>query len=429
MSSTIHRRDFARLFAAGGSAALLGHPALAAVRDALPDALPAVPLRRLGAPDWDAVRARFLMPPELSVMNAANLCPSPRQVLETVQSGTARLDRTPAPSVRDESFASKEKARERIAAYLRATPEEILITRNTSESNNWVSAGLTLGPGDEVLIFTENHPSNAAAWRRRAARFGFTVREVAPVSPHPGAEAYVELFRRALTPATRVLAFSHLTNTVGDLLPATELCALARERGVLSVVDGAQTFGLMDVDLSVMRPDFYSGSAHKWPCGPKEMGVLYVNRAVHERFHPSVISLYAGSVGISRTHEGMGQRDEAAIVAFGEQMDFLMGIGRAEIEARSRALADAAIEGLSALDGVTIWTARDRARRVAVVAFRPGTLDPQRVLAALERDGIVAASRGGSDRPGIRFAPHFYNSFEDVERGVGAIRRYLRSGL
>jgi len=429
VTSTIHRRDFARLFAAGGSAALFGHPALVAARDAIDATGPAAPLRQLGAPDWDAIRARFLMPPDVAVMNAANLCPSPRQVLETVQSGTARLDRTPTPTVRDESFGSKERARERIAAYLRATPAEILITRNTSESNNWVSAGLTLGPGDEVVICTENHPSNAMAWRRRGARFGFTVREVAPVSPHPGAEAYVEAFRRAITPATRVIAFSHLTNTVGDLFPAKELCALARERGLLSVVDGAQTFGLMDVDLSSMRPHFYSGSAHKWPCGPKEMGVLFVDREVHERFHPSLLSLYAGSVGISRTHEGMGQRDEAAIVAFGEQMDFLMAIGRSEIEARSRALADAAIEGLSSLDGVTIWTSRDRARRVAVVAFQPGTLDPRRVLAALERDGIVAASRGGTDRPGIRFAPHFYNSFEDVERGVAAIRRYLRSGL
>lgn len=188
MTSTIHRRDFARLFAAGGSAALFGHPALAAVRDTIGAAGPAAaPLRRMGAPDWDAIRAHFLMPPEVAVMNAANLCPSPRQVLETVQSGTARLDRTPTPTVRDASFGSKERARERIAAYLRATPEEILITRNTSESNNWVSAGLTLGAGDEVIICTENHPSNAMAWRRRATRFGFTVREVAPISPHPGA--------------------------------------------------------------------------------------------------------------------------------------------------------------------------------------------------------------------------------------------------
>lgn len=426
MSTSLNRREFARLFAVGGSAALLGHPALQSLHAATPAA---APLRRFGAPDWEAVRARFLMPRELSVLNAANLCPSPQHVLDAVQAGTERLDRAPVPSFRDESFGAKEWVRARVAAYLRATPEEILITRNTSESNNWISAGLTLGPGDEVLIHADNHPSNNAAWKSRATRYGFTVREVAPITPHPGADALLEAFRRAMTPATRVLAFTHVTSTVGDLMPATVLCALARERGVLSVVDGAQSFGLLDVDLAVMQPDFYSGSAHKWVCGPKEVGVLYVNRAVHERFWPSVISAYPGRVGISRTHESMGQRDEAAIRALGEQLDVLTEIGRGEIEARSRALTSELIDGLASLRDVQLWTSRDASRRVAVVSFQPGTLDPRKTLAALEADGIVAAMRGGTDRPGIRFSPHFYNNSGEVQRSVAAIGRYIRSGL
>ena len=99
-------------------------------------------------------------------------------------------------------------------------------------------------------------------------------------NPHPGAEHYVDAFTKAITPQTKVISFTHVTSTVGDLFPAKEICRLARERGILSLVDGAQTFGLMDVDLSDMQPDFYSGSAHKWPCGPKENGVLYINKRV-----------------------------------------------------------------------------------------------------------------------------------------------------
>jgi isopenicillin-N epimerase len=426
MAASLNRREFARLFAAGGSAALLAHPAIAALH-ATP--APVAPLRRQGAPDWAAIRARFLMPRDLTVLNAANLCPSPRPVLETVQAGTERLDRAPVPSFRDESFGAKEWVRERVAAFLRATPEEILLTRNTSEANNWIAAGLTLGPGDEVLIHGDNHPSNNAAWKSRAQRHGFTVREVAALTPHPGAEAYVEAFARAITPATRVLAFTHVTSTVGDLMPAAALCAMARARGVLSVVDGAQSFGLLDVDLGAMRPDFYSGSAHKWVCGPKEVGVLFVDRAVHARFWPSVISAYPGRVGLSRTHEGMGQRDEAAIRAFGEQLDLLAAIGREAIEARSRTLTEALVEGLAGVRGVQLWTSREADARVAVVSFQPGTLDPRRVLEALEADGIVAAMRGGTDRPGIRFSPHFYNDETDIERAVAAIARYLRSGV
>ena len=423
--SSMDRREFTRLFALGGSAALLGHPRF---RGFEAPALASQALRP-GAVEWDEVRRQFLMPPDVSVLNAANLCPSPGAVLDAVAESTRRLDATPFPSYRSEIGSAKERTRDLLAAFLRVTPEEILLTRNTSEANNWVSNGLDLGPGDEVLILSENHPSNNQAWKAKGERFGYTVREVPQVNPHPGPDYYLEAFERAITASTRVMTFMHLSNTAGDLFPARELCALARERGVLSLVDGAQSFGLLDVDLSDIRPDFFSGSAHKWPCGPKETGVLYVNRDVHDRFWPSMYSAYTGRRGLSRTHEGMGQRDTPALRAFGTQIEFLTAIGQAEIEARSRALATQLVEELSALDGVHMWTSDDAARRAAVVTFRPGELEPSRVVAALEQDGIVAAARSGSDRPGIRFSPHFYNMEVDVERAVDAIGRYLRTGL
>ena len=423
--SSVSRREFARLFAVGGSAAMLGHPSLEGFQ---PAALSPRSLRA-GAVNWDAVRSQFLMPPDVSVLNAANLCPSPAKVLETVVEYTERLDREPFPSYRSEIVGAKERTRQLLAGFLRVTPEEILITRNTSEANNWVSNGLDLGPGDEVLIFSDNHPSNNQAWKAKAERFGYTVREVEQVNPHPGFEYYLEAFERAITANTRVMTFMHQSNTAGDLFPAKELCALARERGVISLIDGAQSFGLLDVDLSDIQPDFYSGSAHKWPCGPKETGVLYVNARVQDRFWPSSYSAYSGQSGISRTHEGMGQRDTPALHTFGTQIDFLQAIGQSQIEARSRDLASQLIEGLNRIEGVHMWTPAEPALRAAVVTFRPGELDARRVLGALEEDGIVAASRGGSDRGGIRFSPHFYNMEVDIERAIDAIGRYMRKGL
>lgn len=423
--TSVSRREFARLFAVGGSAALLGHPGIEGVG---PAPLSSQSLRP-GSVDWEEVRGQFLMPPDVSVLNAANLCPSPAAVLETVVEYTERLDREPFPSFRGEFGAAKERTRELLAGFLRVTPEEILITRNTSEANNWVSNGLDLGPGDEVLIFSDNHPSNNQAWKQRGERFGYTVREVEQVNPHPGFDDYIEAFERAITANTRVMTFMHLSNTAGDLFPAKELCALARERGIISLIDGAQSFGLLDVDLSDIQPDFYAGSAHKWPCGPKETGVLYANAGVQDRFWPSIYSAYSGRTGISRTHEGMGQRDTPALLTFGQQIEFLQAIGQNEIEERSRSLASQLIEGLDAIDGVHMWTPAEPELRAAVVTFRPGDLDARQVLGALEEDGIVAAARGGSDRPGIRFSPHFYNTEEDIERAIEAIDRYVRQGV
>jgi isopenicillin-N epimerase len=422
----LSRRDFTRLFAAGGSAALFAHPEFALAR---PASLPAAGAAA-GDAFWDAVREQFVMPPGLAVMNAANLCPSTRGVLEAMYGSTRDIDQDPSPNNRAKLYPAKEETRKRLAAFLRVTPEEIVITRNTSESNNLISSGLDLKAGDEVVIFHDNHPSNSLAWKEKAKRFGYTVTELPNPNPHPGAEHYVDAVRKALTAKTKVLAFTHLTSTVGDLMPAAEMCRVARERGVLSVLDGAQSFGLLDVNLAAIQPDFYSGSAHKWPCGPKEAGVLFVSKGVQNRIWPSIYSAYTGAIGLSKTFEGFGQRDDAAIVAFGETIAFHEKVGRANIEKRARELTQALMAGLQKIDGVRLWTSTSPERSAAVVSFQPGSVDPQKLSATLyEREKIACATRGGSDRGGLRFSPHLYNTAAEVDRVLAALGRYMKQGV
>jgi selenocysteine lyase/cysteine desulfurase len=363
-------------------------------------------------------------------MNAANLCPTPAPVLEAMYRSTKDMDGDPSFENRAKMTTGKEDARRALASFLGVTPEEIVITRNTSEANNIVSSGLDLKAGDEVVIFADNHPSNSAAWTQKAKRFGYTVTTVAQPNPHPGADFYVEAAKRAISSRTRVLAFTHQTSTVGDVLPVNELCQVARERNVLTLVDGASALGFIDVDLGRMQPDFYTGSSHKWPCGPKEVGVLYANARAHDKLHPSIISAYAGTIGISRSLEAMGQRDEPAIIGFAEAVRFETKIGLRAIEQRSRSLAQALIKGLRAIDGVHIWTHPDPARSGAVVTFRPGTLDIARLAAALyKNDRIGCATRTGSDRPGIRLSPHIYNTMAEVDRAVAAVAKYMKQGV
>ena len=426
MVRSLSRRDFAGLL---GTSGLLLWQEKSFVAGTKPAALPPTP----AAPDerfWTSVRQQFLMPPELAVMNAANLCPSSAPVLEGLYGATREMDREPSPAYREAMHDAKEVTRKLLAAFLRVTPEEIVITRNTSESNNLVSSGLDLKPGDEVLLFSDNHPSNDVAWKEKAKRFGYGVKVVEAVSPHPGAEYYLEAFAKGMTPRTKVLAFTHLTSTVGDLLPARELCRLARERSILSLVDGAQSFGLLDVDLRDMDPDFYGASAHKWACGPKEAGLLFINRKSQDRIWPSIYSAYPGQSGISKTFEAFGQRDEPAIQAFGAALELQTKIGRTAIETRARELAQALMAGLRKLDGVTVWTHADPARSAAIVSFRPGNLDPRKLMLALyEKDRIVCATRPGPDRGGLRFSPHLYNSHAEIERAVAALGRFQGSGL
>jgi isopenicillin-N epimerase len=417
---TVSRRDFARLLAATGSAAFIPSLPRTLVSSPLPPT-PAEPDEKF----WQEVRARFLLPRDLTFINAANLCPTSMPVVEALERNTRYLDGDPSSASRARLTEGREESRRLIAQALGVTPEEIVITRNTSEANNLVSSGLHLGAGDEVVIFADNHPSNLVAWREKAKRFGFTVVDVPVTVPHPGPAAYLAAFSAAITPRTRVIAVTHVTNTLGDALPVAEICAMARARGVLSLVDGAQSFGVLNVNLGQMRPDFYTGSAHKWPCGPKETGVLFVNRDVHDRMHASLVSLYPGAVGISRRLEAYGQRDEAALATLGSAIKF-----QNDIETRVRQLAQRLATELRRIEGVSLWTNPDASTSAAIVVFKPASLDPRRLVSTLyEKERIACAAAGGSTRPGVRFSPHFYNTMDEIDRAVAAVRRYVSSGL
>src|SRR5439155_4033485 len=179
-SHPLNRRDFARLLAIGGAAPFLS-PALGWPRPAPLPAPPAVLDERF----WQNVRDQFVMPSDLAVLNAANLCPSSAPVLETLYRTTKDMDRDPSFDNRVKLGDGREATRKLLADFLRVTPEEIVITRNTSESNNLLSSGLDLKPGDEVLLSSDNHRSNHVAWTQEAKRLGYTVRDVLTHNPHP----------------------------------------------------------------------------------------------------------------------------------------------------------------------------------------------------------------------------------------------------
>ena len=431
--ASFSRRDFGRLLGLSGAAAALAPSSAWAKARSLEDLgitsapLPQAPANAVNDEAyWKKVRARFLVPPDVNFLNAANLCPSSLASIEALEKTMRAYEMGPSPEARNELFTKgKEESRKLLATALRVTPEEVVITRNTTEANNLVSSGLDLKAGDEVVVWADNHPSNLAAWQRKAQRFGFTVVTAPLVPSHPGTDGYVDLFTKLFTPRTKLVAITHVNSNSGDLLPAAEICAAARGRGVLSLVDAAQSFGVLDNDLSAMKPDFFTGSMHKWPCGPKEKGMLFVNRAVHDRIQPTIVGVYGGAVGLSRTFETNGQRDDSGIAALTEGLKFQGSIGRALIEQRSRALAQTLMAELQKIPGVKLWTDPKPAHSAAIVICQPGALDMRQLGPALTTERIIVTTRAGQQNPGLRVSPHFYNTMDEMRAVADAIRRRL----
>jgi len=362
-------------------------------------------------------------------MNAANLCPSPYPVQDAVFSHTRDVDGDASFQNRNKFGPLKEEARRALAGYVGADPDEIAITRNTSEGNNSVVNGLDLGPGDEIVIWDQNHPTNNVAWDVRARRWGYTVTRVStPFGAEADPDTLIAPFLEAITPRTRVLAFSHVSNVSGTALPAAALCAVARERGILTLVDGAQTFGAVELHLHGMGCDFFTASSHKWFVGPKEAGLMYVRRESQERLWPSDVGVgWEGAVDRgAEKFENMGQRDDAAVVTMAVAAAFHQAIGPAAVEARVRTLAGRLRERLGErIPEAVFFTPHPEASRAGVVVFEIPGRDHDAIFEGVYRTHRLGCAAMHGLFNGLRLSPHLYNTMDQVEVAVEAVAAHV----
>jgi isopenicillin-N epimerase len=358
-------------------------------------------------------------------MNAANLCPMPVVVRDAAARYARDLDRDMSHVNRGRIERLKEEARSRLAKQLGVSADELAIVRNTSEANNIIVQGLPLSPGDEVLLWDENHPSNGVAWDVQAARSGCVVRRITVPANLGTADEVVNLFARSLGPDTRVVSFTHISNISGKRLPAEEICrALHQKREDLYIhIDGAQTWGVVDVNLAHMGCDSFSASAHKWFMGPREVGMLYVRQPHIERLWPNSVSVPWGdsadpSVIGARKFEAFGQRDDAAIAALGDAVGFHESLTPAGIERRAALLAQRLRDGLEDLGVAFVSPKKPALTSNVVVLSAPRENGAALVDRILQESGIIVAAVGG-----LRLTPHIYNTEAHIDRAVAAVEK------
>ncbi len=374
---------------------------------------------------WSMVRRQFAFPEAKVPMNAANMCPSPRIVAERVAELTRDIDADCSFQNRAKLAGLLEASRELVAKQLGVTGDEIALVRNTSEANNTINNGLPLKSGDEVVLWDQNHPTNNIAWDVRAARFGLSVKRVSTPAEPKDAGELVKVFTDAFTPRTRAVALTHVSNTSGQRLPVKEICDEAHRRGVYVHVDGAQSWGALEVNLREMGCDSYSASAHKWFVGPKEVGLLYVRQERIGEIWPSIVAPSWGhgvqpEVKGARKFESLGQRDDAALAAIATAAEFHSAIGLARIAARVTELATLLKTQLRQA-GMSLVTPLDPALSGGVCVVKVPPEQRQEVFQKLyETHGIAGASTGG-----LRLCPHFYNTREHVERAVAGVKALL----
>lgn len=374
-----------------------------------------------------SIRARLLLDPALRYFNAANIGPAFRTVIETQEAEARAFQANPSREYREKYPVLADRLRDRLAMRLHVAPQEIALLRNASEANTVAVLGLDLKPGDEIIVTEHNHQSTLDSWHLRAKRDGLVVK----VLPTPVAardpQTVTDAFAAAITPRTRAIFLSHMTNVTGLVYPVAAIAEMTRAKGLWLHVDGAQTFGWMPLDLAALGCDSYAVSTHKWMLGPLESGILYVRRAGMDRLNPTMLShgywlTDPRDMATAERYEILGQRDDPKLAAIDRTLDMLDGIGAAAIEMgvrqagmRMRTLLanvpDAELVGSAhpALSGPVI-TIGFRDRDVAALRGR------------LWRDGKVAtATATAQGRSLVRFSPHLYNDADEMQAVVDLI--------
>jgi isopenicillin-N epimerase len=382
---------------------------------------------------FSAAREHFLIPAGVAYCNTGTLGASPREVVDALTSGIRRLETDlaswPYEQPDGEPLTGYQKLlelRKAVGGFVNASSAEIALTQNATMGMNFLANGLDLAVGDEVVSTDQEHGGGISPWRLLAKRRGIVVRELPLETAFAGGpEAIVQNFESAMTPRTKVVMFSHITSGLGALLPARELCALARSRGALAIVDGAQAVGQIRVDVQALGCDAYVGSPHKWMMAPKGTGFLFLRREVQDRFWTTLASYQwdnreDGAFRFMQFGTGSVPVAEGLMAA----LRFIDRIGMPRIERWDAMLTRRLREGLAAIPRVRIASPADPRLTAAITTFRVDGTKAKALQDALWTKRVRV--RAQNDERGVRLSAHMYVGPADVDAVLDVTREFAR---
>jgi selenocysteine lyase/cysteine desulfurase len=395
---------------------------------------------------WNWAHAQQVIAPGLAYLDTASDGPKLRAAL------VAEYRAREASSLDPQSFQAEvfgqtnvRRLLERLATFTGCSAEELALTGSASEALNIAANGIDLQPGDEVVTTVHEHDAGIYPWLLQAKRRGIVIKQVSLRSPLSAPEEALGRLTAAVEPRTRVLFFSHVQSTDGTVMPARELCTFARERNIVSVIDGAQAVGMQDVSLRDIGCDIYAMSLHKW-FNAVNGGGLFVRSDMLDRLLPLDVDDYRGWQNTDRfgqeiptistlraawpatlrkfgtTFESLGPQWQALAA----NLDFFETIGKARLAARVRELALYARVRLQPLHGIEFLTPSHASMWAGVLTLKLQSTASSTLVDALSADRITARRvfNPMAAIDAVRISTHIFNSTDDIERLARTLQRY-----
>ena len=370
---------------------------------------------------WKNVRSQFILDKGLTYMNNASLGMPPAVVAEAVCKGYEAISKKPLHGKHDLQDNITKEVIPNLAKTFGAEADEIVLTRNASEALHLQAIGLELKRGDEVIITTQEHPAGHRPWMFRKENEGVRIKEVFIPSPLDSEDDVVSRVEEAISRKTKALSFCHVTRG-GHKYPVKKLATMARGRGLLTLVDGAQAAGQFPINLHDLGCDAYAVSLHKWILAPTGTGFLYVRQDARERIR----SAFAPDATVEAPgFDPPGTKDFPVQAAIGAALDFVNTLGLENIEKRCRSLSDYLKAGLAEIKGVKLLSGHTpEISAPGSTIFEKEGLDAIASVPIMEERIKTHIDEHQRDsHNAIRISTHIYNTKAEIDRLLEALAK------
>lgn len=377
---------------------------------------------------WVGIRTRYRLTPDYINLENGYYSMQAQEVLERFIGHVRDVNLEASHYMRTRQYPNKEAVRTRLAALAGCAPEELIITRNTTESLDTVIGGFDWKEGDEAVMAAQDYGAMLDMFKLQARRYGMVNRVVSlPIDPSSDDEI-VQLYANAITPRTRLLMVCHMVNITGQILPVRKIADMAHARGVQVMVDGAHALAQLDFRIPDLDVDYYGASLHKWLGTPLGAGILYVRRDRVSSLWPLFGDSSFKDDDIRKLNH-TGTHPVHTDLAIGDAIDFHEAIGTPRKEARLRYLQNYWVSKVRRMPNVILNTPSDPLRSCAIAnvgvdGMKPGDL--ARTL--MERHRIWTVAIDGAGVHGVRVTPHVYTTAAELDVFVTALREIAAPG-
>jgi selenocysteine lyase/cysteine desulfurase len=364
------------------------------------------------------VRKQLLVPEKRIYLNTGSLGPCPVHIIDAMHALTRQLEMNPVRENWGPLGNQMELVRKKVADFIHAAVDEIVLTRNTTEGLSLIAQSLSIKEGDEIITTTLEHGGAEVGLEFLVKTKGAVLKKIELPLPVRSAEEVVSAVEKNITSRTKLILLSHVNTVTGMIMPFAEIARLSRPKGIFLLADGAQAPGTTPVDVKALGVDAYSASGHKWLMGPKETGFLYINKAVQESVKPAFI--HSGNEAYTASS---GTRNVATIIGLGMAIDFITSIGLEKIQQRTLQVRNYCLAELKKIKGLKVISPESRSLSTGIVSFSLNTVKNTDVFHQLNEQDIIVKLL--TQHNAIRISCHLFVSKQDIDQFIKALKALL----